>query len=72
MFTLTAMIGATTMGVVGISQVAIASVGVVTACSYFNEASGSLSGSTASQWRYPVKVSSLSSFMDDDEDEPDI
>ncbi len=74
MFTLAAtVVGAATMGVAGISQVAIASFGVVTACSYFKEASGSLSGSTASQWRYPVKVSSLSSSLDDDDgDELDI
>lgn len=72
MFTLMG-ISAATMSIAGISQVVATTLGAATTyscCS--NGSSGSTSGSTASQWRYPVKVSSVSSFLDDDDEDDEL
>jgi hypothetical protein len=72
MFTLMG-IGAATMSIAGISQVVATTLGATTVCSCCsNKSSGSVSGSTSSQWKYPVKVSSLSSFLDDDDEDDDL
>ena len=63
-----------TMSIAGISQVVASTLGGVattySCCS--NRSSGSVSGSTTSQWRYPVKVSSVSSFLDDDDEDDEL
>lgn len=65
-------IGAATMSIAGISQVVATTLGATTVCSCCsNKSSGSVS-STSSQWRYPVKVSSVSSFLDDDDEDDDL
>lgn len=73
MFTLMG-IGAATMSVAGISQAVITTLsGVATTyscCS--NKSSCSISGSTEKQWKYPVKVSSVSSFLDDDDEDDEL
>lgn len=73
MFTLMG-IGAATMSIAGISQVVTSTLGVATTyscCS--NKSTCSISGgSTASQWKYPVKVSSVSSFLDDDDEDDEL